>query len=174
MTVRPTSALLAAYLAHRAELRRFFAARVRSAPEAEDLLQDLYLKVAAVSAEAPIEHPLAYLYRQASNLMLDRRRGMKRATLRDGEWRRSAHAIGPGEDLADLPPADQAVDARLRLEKIVAVLNGLPPRVQEVFRLHKFEGLSHKEVADRLGLSRSSVEKHMITALRRLVETVDR
>ncbi len=166
--------LLAAYMEHRAALRRYFLSRTRSALEADDLLQDLYLKVAAVKTEEVIQHPLAYLYRQASNLLLDRRRGERRAAVRDGEWRRSAHALGPGEDLADTPPADLAVDARLRLEKLVAALNDLPPRVQEVFRLHKFDGLSHKEVADRLGLSRSSVEKHMITALRRLLETVGR
>ena len=170
MVSEPDSALLGAYLEHQKELRGFLLARTRSEPETEDLLQDLYLKIAGASPDQPIERPLAYLYRLAANLMLDRRRGQRRSANRDDAWRRSAHVVGLSEDVADAPPADQAVDAKLRLERLIAVLDTLPPRVQQVFRLHKFDGLSHKEVAERLGLSRSSVEKHMITALRALVE----
>jgi RNA polymerase sigma factor (sigma-70 family) len=170
----PAPPLLAAYLTHQAELKRFFLARTRSLSEADDLLQDLYLKVAAAPADDVIQQPLAYLYRLASNLMLDRIRGARRSAARDAEWRRTAHSPGVVEDLADEPPADQAVDARLRLQRVAVAISGLPPRVQEVFRLHKFEGLSHAEVAARLAISRSSVEKHMIAALRHLLETVGR
>jgi RNA polymerase sigma factor (sigma-70 family) len=45
----------------------------------------------------------------------------------------------------------------------------LPPQTQRVFRMHKLEGLSHAETAARLGVSKSAVEKHMITALKRLL-----
>lgn len=44
----------------------------------------------------------------------------------------------------------------------------LPPRTQEVFRVHKLEGLSHAETAARLGVSKSAVEKHMIAVLKHL------
>lgn len=55
---------------------------------------------------------------------------------------------------------------RDRLERIVRVVQKLPARTQSIFRLHKFDGVSHAEVAARLGISRSSVEKHMMDALR--------
>jgi RNA polymerase sigma-70 factor (ECF subfamily) len=49
-------------------------------------------------------------------------------------------------------------------------LDRLPAQTRQVFVMHKFEGLTHTEVAHRLGISRSAVEKHVSTALRRLLE----
>jgi RNA polymerase sigma-70 factor (ECF subfamily) len=162
---------MAAYMEHRAELRAFLAVRVRSGPEADDLVQELYLKVAAVEDSADIQQPLAYLYRLASNLMLDRLRSAKRTARRDDDWRKVHHIVGP-EDVADLPSPTDAMAARQRLAKLIEALAELPEPVQRSFKMHKFEGMGHKEVAERLGISRSLVEKHMIAALRHLADRV--
>lgn len=165
--------LLAVYLERRADLVRYFRARLRSEAAAEDLVQDIYLKIAE-PPDRPVENPAAYLYRLGSNLMLDRLKQQRRASRRDGDWRQATTTTTGGEDAADAPPADEAAAARLRLEKVVEVVKELPEPVREAFRLHKIEGLSHAETAAAMGVSRSSVEKYIMTSLKRIVERLGR
>lgn len=167
------SPLVSAYLERRDDMRRFFLARLGGRGDVEDLVQELYLKVQAVTDD-PIENPPAYLYRLASNLMLDRLRQAKRAGARDTEWRRTNHATIGVLDVADTPDAESAVIARQRLERLSSALETLGPLTQRVFRLHKFEGLTHAQTAERLGISRSAVEKHVSLALGHLVSKVGR
>ncbi len=167
------SPLAAAYLERRDDMRRFFLARLGGRGDVEDLVQELYLKVQAVTEE-PIENPPAYLYRLASNLMLDRLRRAKRAGARENEWRQANHTTVGALDVAEEPDAESAVIARQRLEKIAEALKTLSPVTQQVFRLHKFEGLTHAETAARMGISRSSVEKHVSLALGHLLKRVGR
>lgn len=130
-------------------------------------MQDLYLKVQRVDGKT-IENASAYLYRLASNLLVDRARSQRRAAARDAAWRRDSHVSLHGSDVADMPDAEAAVGARLRLERLIQIISDLPDRTQRVFWLHKFDGLTHAETAQKLGISRSAVEKHMSQALRRL------
>jgi RNA polymerase sigma-70 factor (ECF subfamily) len=164
------SALLEAYLARRGDLVRFFTLRLKSAAAAEDLVQDIYLRLTSVEAEAEVHNPAGYLYRLGSNLMLDRLRGERRTASRDAAWREIHRTIAGREDVAEEPSAEQALAARERLQAIVAALQELSPQTQRVFRMHKFEGLSHPEVAQALGISRSAVEKHVMAALKHLSE----
>ncbi len=111
------SPLAAAYLERREDMRRFFLARLGGRGDVEDLVQELYLKVQAVTEE-PIEHPSAYLYRLASNLMLDRLTPRQAAGARETEWRRTHHAlVGDSRRRPTTPDAESAVIARQRLEK---------------------------------------------------------
>ena len=162
--------LLAAYLERRDDLVRFFTLRLRSAAAAEDLVQDIYLRLAAVDPKAEVRNAPGYLYRLGSNLMLDRIRGERRTAARDHDWRDSHRTVVGTEEVAEEPRADDAVAARQRLAAIVAVLRELPEQTQRVFRMHKFDGLSHAEVAQALGISRSAVEKHVMAVLKRLSE----
>lgn len=160
--------LLDVYLERRANLVRFFAARTGSPAAAEDLAQELYLKLAARDPEATAESPTALLYRMALNLMLDRVRGESRAAARDAAWRQTAHVAMGEEDVADLPPADEAAASRQRLRQLVEAVAELPPQMQRAFRLHKLEGLSHAQTARAMGISVKSVEKHVSAALKAL------
>jgi len=164
------SALLAAYLERRDDLLRFFTLRLRSAAAAEDLVQDIYLRIAGAERDLEVRNPAGYLYRLGSNLMLDRIRGERRSAARDQDWREGHRTVVAGEEVAEDPPADDAVAARQRLAAIVAILRELPEQTQRVFRMHKFDGMSHAEVAQALGISRSAVEKHCMAVLKRLAE----
>jgi RNA polymerase sigma factor (sigma-70 family) len=162
--------LLSAYLERRADLVRYFRARLRSDEAAEDLVQDIYLKISK-PPELEIGNPAAYLFRLGTNLMLDRLKVQRRAARRESDW----HGIhSGGESIADASPADEVADARQRLRRIIEVVNDLPPQVREAFRLHKLEGLSHAETARAMGVSRSSVEKYMMTCLKRVLAKVGR
>lgn len=174
MTAPSAHDLIAAYLEQRDALGRFFRARLGVQTDVEDLLQDLYLKVSAIEPDREVRDPRAYLYRLASNLMMDRWRSGRRSAVRDGAWRLVSHQTGVTEDIDDSPSAEAVVAGRERLAALMAALPALPEKTGRVFRMHKFEGLSYAEVAAALGISRSSVEKHMMEALRVLTARVPR
>lgn len=169
-----SSPLVEAFLARRAALQQYFARRVGDA-EAEDLVQEIYVRVAGLSEAAEIHSPAGYLYRLGNNIMLDRLRQNKSRAARDHAWRDSTHVITPtGEDVSDTVAADDALIARDQIRRMEAALAELPEGVQRSFRLHKLEGLSHAEVAERMGVSRSLIEKHMMRALRHLMTRLGR
>lgn len=164
------STLIDAYMERRGDLLRFFTQRLGSPAAAEDLVQDIYIKASALQRERRIDNPSGYLFRLGSNLMLDRLRGERRSAARDADWRASHCVLVGREEAVDAPHPEDAIAARRRLETLVAALQELGPQTQRVFRLHKFEGLSHPEVACLLGISRSAVEKHVSAALKHLVK----
>ena len=148
---------------------RFLTARTGSAAEAEDIVQDMFLKVQAIDP-AGIENPTAFLYRLASNLFVDRLRSARRRQARDDAYAQT-HTETAGADLvAETPDPQQVVAARQQLQQLIAAVDSLPPQCRRVFMLHKLDGLSYAEVARSLGISKSAVEKHMMSALKRLSE----
>jgi RNA polymerase sigma factor (sigma-70 family) len=155
-------------LERRANLVRFLAARAGSLAVAEDLAQDLYLKLAARDRDGDVSNPLALLYKMALNLMLDRARGETRFAARDTAWRQVERTEVGGIAIADEPPADEAAASAQRLRQLVAAVAELPPQAGRAFRLHKLDGLSHAETAKVMGLSVKAVEKHVSAALKAL------
>lgn len=162
------SDLTRVYLEKRESLLHYFTMRLNSRAAAEDLVQEMYVRLATADV-GPIEHPVAFLYRLGTNLMLDRARQRRRAETRDDAWQDIRHVRIGGEDIDNHPPADQVVADRQRLAKLLAALEDLPPQRRTAFRLHKLEGLSHAATAKAMGISLSAVEKHMSAALRQLV-----
>ena len=160
--------LLEEYLRRRANLVRFLAARAGSLAAAEDLAQELYLRLAAREPSTEVGNASALLYRMAINLMLDRARGETRSAARDGAWRQLSRSELGGVDVSDDPPADEAAASAQRLRQLVAAVGDLAPQMGRAFRLHKLEGLSHAETARAMGLSVKAVEKHVSAALKAL------
>ncbi|MBS0333122.1 MAG: sigma-70 family RNA polymerase sigma factor [Proteobacteria bacterium] len=163
------SPLIALYLERRTDLVRFFTVRLRSAAAAEDLVQDIYVRLSGLAPGIEIQNPTAYLYRLGPNLMLDKLRGERRTAHRDGAWLDSQTTRVGVQEVSAEPSAEAAVAARQRLALLTEALTELSPQTQRVFRMHKFEGMSHPEVAAALGISRSAVEKHMMAALKHLL-----
>jgi RNA polymerase sigma factor (sigma-70 family) len=159
--------LLETYLEKRPALVRFFAARLKSVGAAEDLVQELYLKLAVLDPAEEIGNPSAFLYRAAQNLMLDRHRQERRTNLRDGAWQETQE-LRAGE-----PAVDDALAARRRLVRVGAIVEEMPAKMREAFRLHKLEGLSHAETARSMNVSVSAVEKHISAALKLLLRKLE-
>jgi RNA polymerase sigma factor (sigma-70 family) len=168
-TPAPDNPLLAVYLEKRANLVRFFAARLGSLETAEDLAQDLYLKLSTMAPVDDVQNPMALLYRMGANLMLDRLRQGRRAAARDDAWLKAERVTLGGEDVVDQPPAEEALASRQRLTQLIAAVEQLPARMREAFQLHKLQGLSHAETARAMGVSVSAVEKHVSGALKALL-----
>lgn len=153
--------LVEAFLAHRPQLLRYL--RARGLPEdAEDLLQELWIKLEPGEPQ-DVAEPLAYLYRMAHNLMLDRRRGAVRRQRREEGYHQDRH--GPGE-ADDAPAAERILLAREQLRQIDRVLAALGSRTDHIFRRHRIEGVPQRDIAGELGITLSAVEKHLQKAYR--------
>jgi len=162
------------YRLHRSELLRFLVARTGDAAEAEDVVQEVWLKIAALQT-GPIANGKSYLFRIAHNLVLDRVRERRRRAAREQSWSDTEHGpLPPSGEVADTrEDAMQEMEAREETARLASAIANLPEGARNVLRLHKIDGLSHGEVAARLGISKSGVEKHMAVAmkhLRRLLE----
>ena len=166
MTAPTAPSLTDAYFEQRDALARFLRARLGAGADTEDLLQDLYLKVSQLDPGTEVREPRAFLYRLASNLLLDRKRSALRGAARDGAWRDANRIAGLTEDIDDAPSAEAVIAGRERLAALITALETLPGKTSAIFRMHKLHGMSYAEVAQRLEISRSSVEKHMMDALR--------
>ncbi|GGY55701.1 RNA polymerase sigma factor [Parvularcula lutaonensis] len=154
---------IAVFERHRPVALRILARRLGSWADAEDALQDAVLRVMELPAEKVVENPGAYLVKAALNAATDRQRSNQSRDAREREWTDSR---GPDQP----PPADQALMARQELGEVLALLRELSPSVRNAFLLHRAEGLPQAEVAERLGLSRSTVEKHVAKAMRHLLD----
>jgi RNA polymerase sigma-70 factor (ECF subfamily) len=106
----------------------------------------------------------------AQNLVLDRVRERKRRARREQQWTAQETGIAPGGgEVADCASnAEDLLAERDEVARIASAIANLPEGARRTFRLHKIDGLSHAEVAARLGISKSGVEKHMAVAMKHL------
>lgn len=160
-----STGLEAVFLSSRDRLLAFL--RAHGAGEAaEDLLQELWIKVAAAPG-GPIAQPLSYLYRAANNLMLDRYRSQQQATRRDHDWTEAATTV-PGQ--SDEPSTERKLIAREQLRLAQAALDALGERPAAIFRRHRIDGVGQREIAVEFGVSISTVESDLRRAYRAMIE----
>jgi RNA polymerase sigma-70 factor (ECF subfamily) len=157
----------------RADIRRFLIARTGNEADADDVLSELWIKLKTIQP-GPVANPKGYLFRTANNLVLDRLREARRRERRESHWTAEQHEdYSPLSEVADpAPDAEQRLAANDEMQRLADAVAQLPAGARRVVRMHKLEGLSHAEVAERLGITKSAVEKHMavaMTHLRRLL-----
>jgi RNA polymerase sigma factor (sigma-70 family) len=150
----------------RPELLRFMLARQCPPAEVEDLLQDLYVKLASVRT-GPVSNPRAYLYQMANNLLHDHRRGRRRQQERDDQWTRNR--IGPDLEKDAGPSPEETAIAREELGRVNEAIALMPHRTTQILKMYRLDGLSQKTIATSLELSLSAVEKHLQRAYRKLL-----
>ena len=157
-----TYGLLGLLERHAFELRRYLLAH-GAGEAADDLMQELRLRILTAPTR-PVAAPLGYLYRAATNLMIDHRRSRVQAQERDHHWSdasdRGAASIDPA------PPADRVLEARQRAELVRARLAELPERARAILLRHRVDGVSQREIAREYGVSQSTVESDLRTAYR--------
>ena len=159
----PPNGLEAVYLDNRDKLLRFL--RARGAGEAaEDLIHELWLQVAGRS-DGPIGNPVAYLYRAADLLMIDRYRSLRQAERRDQAWH-----DGQQDHPATAPTPEREVFARQEAAKVTQLLRTLGDRKATIFHRARVEGVSQRVIAADLGVSLSTVESDLREVTRALVK----
>lgn len=148
---------------YRQPLNAYFQRRVGSRSEAEDLTQEVFLRLVKRLDVETLDNPEAFVFTTAVNLLRDR--------FRRGQTQRSHLAeVGlqqPG--IEELSP-ERVFDSRQHLEKVIQALEQLDERSRDAFILHRLEGMKHAQIAELYGVSVSSVEKYIIKALAVLTE----
>ena len=147
--------LLRAFLENHRDLVRFLTHRLRCLFTARDLTQEVYLRFARAGGDEAIDNPRALLFRIAANLATDH----VRVEGRRAELLREAHDM-LWEQADEISPERQIL-AKNELAAIEAALKLLPERTRRIFYLNRFEGVPQSDIAFRLGISRTSVEKHV-------------
>lgn len=139
---------------------------------AEDVAQDAFVRVfEAAPRYRPSAEFTTWLYRIVANLCWDRRRKSARAPLRLSEVDPAALAAGSHHPAKGGGPPDSP-DAILaqaeRTARIRAAVGGLPDRQRLVLVLHRYEGLSHRQISEITGWSAGAVESCLVRAYQRL------
>lgn len=142
-----------------AELQAFLRRRVRDPATADDLLQAVWLKVHARLPELREADRVApWLFQVARNALIDHQRRVRPTEILPPEL---APATDSASEMPDLGPA------------VLRFLDVLPPEDREALRLTEFEGLTQRELADRLGLSLSGAKSRVQRARARLREELE-
>jgi RNA polymerase sigma-70 factor (ECF subfamily) len=130
--------------------------RGRTQHEAEDLVQEAWVRLACYERDHVVENSEAFLMRTALNLSIDAHRT------------KTSH----GEEVAfddvvivDLAPGvDAILLGKQRIERLAACLGRLPDRTREIFLAHRVDGRNYTDIGRELGISATAVEKHVAKA----------
>jgi RNA polymerase sigma-70 factor (ECF subfamily) len=156
------------YLAMREVLLRFLTARLGNPTAADDIYQELFVRLRAGGLPADLTNPRGYLFRMAYNLANEFSRARRRQDARDALWTdATTHKVGL-DAVSDEAAADDVLAAKERLAAVIRALDGLPPKTRDVFMMCRVKGLSHRDIAEIMGISTKTVEKHMTAALKHL------
>lgn len=153
--------LKAIFLTQRPMLMRLLASRLGSREEAEDALQDLWLRIDQASTP-PIAQPAAFLYRMASNLATDRRIAASRRGARDAGW------LDVQSAAEDIPDPERETIARSQWRAVEGAIADMPERMAIALRMFRLEEQPQRAIADHLGISVSGVEKLLQRAYRKI------
>jgi RNA polymerase sigma factor (sigma-70 family) len=126
-------------------------------------VQTAFLRFHSYQSDKTVQNPVAFLVQTAINVWRDQYRHQTFVDIT---------SFGKGEygTASDAPLQDETLIARERLKRVYAGLEHLSDRTREIFLLHRMEEMKTKDIAAHLGISPSSVEKHIAKAVRFLTE----
>jgi RNA polymerase sigma-70 factor (ECF subfamily) len=139
----------------------------RSRDDADDLIQEAFLRLHLYCQDKEVHKQDAFLARTVLNLSVDLHR----------KEHRECYTREPLESLLliDLQPTpDEELAVSQRLTKAAAVLDGLGPRTRDIFLMHRVQGHGCAQIATHFGISLSAVEKHIAKAVLALMDVVER
>jgi RNA polymerase sigma factor (sigma-70 family) len=139
---------------YRTALIRFFARRTRADVDREDLAQEVFTRLAKQADLRHVEHVEAYLFQTAASVLNDH---LRRRRVRAGD----AH-VPITDEISDTDfTPERVLLGKRAVEDLASALGELPKRTQTIFVLYHLEDVPHREIARRLGVSVSTVEKEM-------------
>ncbi|MDN2709964.1 sigma-70 family RNA polymerase sigma factor [Janthinobacterium sp. SUN118] len=151
------------YSNHHGWLMRWLRAKLQCADHAADLAQDTFVRLLAAPPEGrqSLHEPRAYLTTVAQRLLIDhyRRLSLEQAWL---------ETLAQQPELLMQSPEERLL-VREALQRIDAMLDGLPPLVRSAFLLAHVDGLGYAEIGLRLGVSERSIKRYMVQAFERCI-----
>jgi RNA polymerase sigma factor (sigma-70 family) len=140
------------------KLRKVLRRRGRTMDETDELIQEAFLRLQVYRRERHVNEPEAFLVRAVQNLHID---------LLRSRAHRGTHVEADSVQIHLVDPRPSPVEvlaAHQRLQRLKEGLEALSPRTREIMLLHRIEGFSHAQIAARLGVTVSAVEKHIAKA----------
>ena len=141
---------------------------------AEDIAQEVF--VSALRRMRDTERPIAFrpwIYEIAKNACIDAHRRRSRAeevSLTSDEGQASGDHL---HLVSSIPAPHEAMEVKQRLGHLCGAFGGLSEAHHEILVLRELEGLSYREIGERMGLSRPAVESTLFRARRRLAQEYD-
>ncbi len=164
MTARHAAASLS-QIAPFIPLATRYAAKKIAAADVDDVIQDSLLRVMN-SGGGDVHHPKSYFFTVLRAVIVDRLRQETVRRRKDHcELTDSHHPIDP------ICPC-RALEGKQSLQRVMARLDAMPARARDMVLAVRLEGLTFKDVAERHGVSLSTVEKQVATALSQLAEAM--
>lgn len=140
-------------------LRAFFGRRMASPAEAEDMAQEVFVRLSASETGDEIRHPRAYIFRIARNLLIDR----SRARVRPLDL---AQPLDSESEMLHVKPEQENALHLEELRRVVeTALGELPLKCRDAFVLRRYHDLPTSQVAATLGISTRMVQKYLVQAL---------
>lgn len=149
------------YDEYHTRLLNYVRTSLRTESDAQDVSQEVYLRLLRVPDDRVIDHPRAYLFRVAANVVNDWRAGQRLLETR------------PPEALEEIPaPQDSGedYDRRLQSEQVGRAVASLPPIYRATLLLKVQHGMTYGEIAGHLGVSERMVKRYVVKAYARLRE----
>ncbi|PHR61086.1 MAG: RNA polymerase subunit sigma-70 [Robiginitomaculum sp.] len=156
-TKQTLSVVTSAFINDRAFIKRYLSRFLSNQHDIEDVAQEAYLRafVAEKKKDGEIEHPRAFLFRIAKNLAISR---LRRKSYQITDY---IEDLGVSVIIEDGTDPERELAAHQSLGLYCEAVASLPEKTRQIFLLRKMHGLKHKEIAQRMSLSLSSVEKHL-------------
>jgi len=155
------------FTSHFKTLVNYLRKKNNSSEDAEDIAHNAFIRIHTAKEKDNISNPQAYLYRTASNILID----MKRRERIEHQYLRDSASMMTESDSTNAPThnqpgPDRIVSAQNDLRCVESAIESLPQNCRQAFLLHRVKGMSYEDIAINLGVSVSSVEKYILQALK--------
>lgn len=151
---------------HEPMVRGWLRRRLQSQEDIDDLIQDAYAKLSALESFDHIARPDTFFFQVVRNLLVDQIRRSRVVRIE------AATDFDFPSVYTDEPTPERIAGARRELARVGQLIEGLPDRCRRVFTLRKVEGLSQREVAERLEVSESVVENEGVKGIRLILKAM--
>lgn len=153
-------------LVHERALRCYLSRFFKNVADIEDAVQETYARLLALSDASfnAVRNWHAFLFTTSRNVALDRLRRARVVSLD------ALAEMGSADVLDEAPTADEELNSRQELALLLETIASLPDRCRETLTLRKLYGMPQKEIAKRLQITESTVEKHVAYGVRLCAE----
>lgn len=153
-------------LPHEADVRAWLRRRLLSPATVDDVVQEAYCRIAALTSIDHIDDGRAYFFRTASSIVIDQARRARVVRIDSVAEMESLDVVN------DEPSPERIVSGWRDLARVKALIDGLPERCRRVFQLRRIHGCSQREVAEQLGMTENVVEQQSIRGLKLILKAL--